>query len=145
MQIDPRNIITSDKGKKYLRGCKQRIKELFIVYDGDLRQTQMKIYAESIVDVSLNDLSDLLNSRSFESVRQKINTGKLRTIEDKLFQLANGNNLKAIELYLKRVDEKSKSETNSDINIKLNLPKDLSEFHKVESDREICDKRDENE
>jgi len=121
--------------KDYVKNQKNRIKQLLIKFNGNLLDVQMHIYVEARVDVEIEEIHKLLDSKSFESVRNTISYNKLRSIEDKLFGLAMKNNLKAIELYLKRVDEKSTNK-NSDIQINLKIPKDL---------REINDKRDENE
>jgi len=113
--------------KDYIKNQKNRIKQLLIECNGNLLDVQMKIYVETRIDVDIEDLRILLDSKSFKPIKNIISYNKIRLIEDKLFEMAMENNIKAIELFLKRQDEKSKDRKSSDININLSLPDNLKE------------------
>jgi len=134
---------------------KKLLKELYKKYLMDIKKTTEHFNGETMLKLSVGVVENFINkNKAYFSINKNIiEQLKLQQIENKLFQLAQSGNMKSIELYLRRVDEK-KSDKSTDIQIKLTIPKDLSdakpllpisESNKVESSREINDKRAENE
>ena len=118
---------------------KKLLKELYLKYLFDLEQTTEMFVRMTSLNLSVGRVEHFIkdNNKYFKYSKKKIEKLKSQRAEEELFNLVKDGNIKAIELFLKRIDEK-KNNNNSDQKITLLLPPGMMDDS--ETDIEVDDK-----
>jgi hypothetical protein len=109
---------------------KKKLKIYLLKYLGDIKKIKIILFQNENLDISEDELKNFINKKQkyYKSTFDDIEKIKFIEAEKKLFQLVQSGNIKAVELFLKRKDEKEKDSKDKNIKISLSLPDNIKEI-----------------
>ena len=126
---------------KFTLKWKKELKKEYLKNLGNMddirKNLPYSVYSSSEIIEYINN-----NNKFFELVIKKVEEIKLQIAQQELFNLVKSGNIKAIDLFLSRIDKNN--DTNSDIKFQLvNVPSDLmdndNEDNKIGTDNNKVD------